>query len=155
MHGRKTKWKRGGRRRRRIKNKSLTASHPSVRGQRSQEHWVGATGNHGKRTCYPQPGNLITALEFPKNINAKCTSFLGIIIADRKFDHFGCSVDGCTYHSYPQGNHQDICGLRRPITSLWPEVRGKGRSGHGCETACETAHGVILHHGQCEVCVAM
>jgi len=99
--------------------------------------------------------NLITTLEFPKNIHAKCTSFLGITIADRKFDHFGCSVDGCTYHSYPQGNHQDICGLRRPITSLWPEVRGKGRNGCGCETACYCTCGVILQHGQCEVCVAM
>ena len=66
------------------------------------------------------------ALEFPKNINAKCTSFLGIIIADRKFDRLDCLVDGCMYHSYPQGNHQDICAYYITVArsegerQVWP-----------------------------------
>jgi len=35
--------------------KKVTASYPSMKGQRSQEHWIGATGNHRRQTRCPEP----------------------------------------------------------------------------------------------------
>jgi len=37
------------------KEKKPIASHPSVKGQRPQEHWIGMTGNHRRPTCCPEP----------------------------------------------------------------------------------------------------
>jgi len=34
---------------------NLAASHPSVKGQRPQERWIGATGNHRRPTRCPEP----------------------------------------------------------------------------------------------------
>ena len=39
--------------------KSLEASHPSMKGQRLQEHWVGTTGNHRRRTRCPEMSLLL------------------------------------------------------------------------------------------------
>ena len=37
------------------KEKKPTASHPSMKGQRPQERWIGVTGNHRRPTHYPEP----------------------------------------------------------------------------------------------------
>ena len=37
------------------RRKKPTASHLSVKGQRPQEHWIGTTGNHRRRTRCPEP----------------------------------------------------------------------------------------------------
>jgi len=37
------------------KKEKLTASHPSVKGQRPQEHWIDATGNYRRWTRCPEP----------------------------------------------------------------------------------------------------
>ena len=41
------------------KHKQSTASHPSVKGQRPQERWIGATGNHRR---HPLPKTVLSAL---------------------------------------------------------------------------------------------
>jgi len=64
----KNKTKTGKRKRKRLKKqrkeendeeKSLEASHPSMKGQRPQEHWIGMTENHRRRTRCPETSLLL------------------------------------------------------------------------------------------------
>ena len=52
-------WRRKTKQKQKQKHKQSTASHPSVKGQRPQERWIGATGNHRR---HPLPKTVLSAL---------------------------------------------------------------------------------------------